>query len=178
MNTRTIFTALAAISLVACGDSRDPSGPGDDYGFELAVSGDMTAELEGDAFFGEDTGANGEPVFAILLMNEDEESMVLLAKPGTQRPGVGSYTFAVEPGNSSWSGALTSTDGDELLGFFIAESGTITITESTATRLRGTIQFQGSGFVGDLEIEADVTVSGEFDARRAPTTGTLQSQTR
>lgn len=171
MNTRTILTAFAAAALVACGDDNGPSGPGNDYRFELEVSGDMTAQLEGDAFFGADTGANGEPVFAILLMNEDEESMVLLAKPGTARPGTGTYSFEVEPGNGEWSGALTSTEGEELLGFFIAESGTITITESTDSRLRGHIQFHATGFTGDLGTEGEVNVSGEFEARRAPASG-------
>lgn len=163
------LTALAATALLACGDS--PSEVEHPFRFQLNVTGDMTAALEGRALFASDSDENGQPVFAVLLMNEDEESMVLFSKAGAARPPAGTFSFAADPAAGEWAAVLTSTRGEELLGFFIAEAGSITITETTPTRVRGSVQFTASGFTGDLATPATVTVSGTFDARVASNAG-------
>lgn len=53
---------------------------------------------------------------------------------------------------------------------FVARSGTLTVTESSAKRVRGTFEFVGEGYIGDDSTNSDpvdVTIEGSFDAAPA-----------
>lgn len=165
---RTVLAALAIMTLAACGD--DATGPVDnDYSYEVTVSGDMEAEFSGLAFFGSDTDDDGDAAFAILLGGQTDDDVITVMRDGAARPGVGTYDIGVpEEGSEDFVGMLITATGEELEGVFISVEGELTITESSATRLVGTVDFTATGFLGDdIEEELTVRIEGTFRARSA-----------
>lgn len=171
---RRIWSLLGITVLLtaACDDKDDPSGPQSDREYSATVTGALSESIEGPAFFGTDT-SEGEPVFVIGLGSQASEHVIALVREGSARPGVGSYDIS-DPFEVQGAGDFTAIhivgEGDVLVASFIATSGTLTITESTTSRLRGTFQYEAEGFIGeDSEDPVTVTVSGSFDAGHSST---------
>jgi hypothetical protein len=167
MHTRLIpaAVALSALALIACSDSS--TGPVEqNFRYDLTVSGAVEQTLRGPALFGSETGSGGQSMFAILLGADTSSHTLILGKPGSERPARGSYDIVQAGSGAGWEIIYAISDDEELLGLFLSTSGTLIITESTSRRLRGTLQFEATGFLGDdLENEVTVTVQGTFDAR-------------
>lgn len=158
---------LSAGVLAACGDD-DPAAPTPVLSeFQLSVTGDVTETATGPAWFGADVDDDGEPVFALLLGQDTSRHLVIAGRSGSARPGTGSYAIR-EPDAAAgaWSLLHLLSDGDELLGMFVADSGTVTITESTPQLLRGSMEFHATGVLG--QEDATVRVTGTFRAAPAP----------
>ncbi len=164
MNTRTLIALLTAASLAACGD--DDGGTGTDPvtpSYELDVTGALTETASGKAYFGTDTDGEGEPIFALLLGDENARHIVFAAKPGAARPGTGTYAFVdPESTQSGWTLLHFVSQGETLLGMFVAESGTLTITQSTPDVLKGTLEVRATGLMG--EAPGVVELEGSFTA--------------
>ena len=162
------ITMLMLLALAAgCGDD-DPSSPLPlpESSFELEITGAVTESASGNALFGSDTDPEGNPLFALVLGDDTTRHTITAGIPGTSRPGTGTFEItAPEAGENGWTLVHIISDGDELLGLFVAESGTLTITESTADVLRGTLEFQATGFLG--EDSDSMSVAGSFTAVRA-----------
>ena len=163
------FAIALALLVPACSDSGSPSGQGS---FSATVAGDLTLSFTGCAVFAIATqGANQG--FAIALERQGssqvDRDVVLLARFNTQRPGVGTYSIVSSSCN-------TCTDDDFDAGyvlyrpsgdyaFFASESGTLTITESTAQRVVGTLTFAATWLASSPNITArDITIMASFTA--------------
>ena len=62
----------------------------------------------------------------------------------------------------AWTVTHVVGDGEELVGMFVAESGTLIVTASSASEIRGTLSFKGIGVLG--AIPDTVNVTGSFVA--------------
>lgn len=161
-----ILTVAAAAA--ACSDSDDPQGPNPVASeYALEIDGAVTENAAGPAYFGSDVDENSQPVWMILMGEDTSRHLVLAGKPGSDRPGTGSYAVVDPAGTAAgWNVVHLLSDGDELLGMFIAESGTVTITASSADEVRGTIEFEAAGMIGTAM--DTLQVSGRFTAVPAP----------
>lgn len=131
--------------------------------FTLDIDGAITERASGRAYFGSDEDANSQPIFAILLGDDTSRHLVIAAVPGASRPGPGSYTI-IDPESSQagWELLHMVSEDDELLAMFIATTGTLTITESEDDVVRGSLEYDASGFFGTAE--DSVAVTAEFVA--------------
>jgi hypothetical protein len=166
LRSASILILMAAALLAACSD--DSTGTAPDGTYTAAVEGSFTAVLSGPAYFGTGVDDDGGAYLAIVLGDEDAEHVIGIARPGTTLPSIGSYDLDL--GSETGFGALhVVSNGDELLAIFIASSGTLTITESSSRRLKGTFEYIAEPLFADPEEEAEeVTVEGSFDAEWIP----------
>lgn len=160
---------LSLLALLACGsgDSRpaatidDPNaeavptahGVASPGSFEVTLTGDVNDRFSGvSGFFtatDEDTGETG----FVLVMNENpdtSEARTLMIGGSGERPAIGEYPFmnvetldegAENPPPGHYSAQIYSP-GDYMLH---PAGGTLRITESTHTRLAGTLSFSALG---------------------------------
>lgn len=169
--TRARAAMLITIGLTLAASACDDESPTDpvlgDGAYRLEIEGDVERTLTGDAFFGAEEDENGEPIFAIMFGSESADDVVMVGVSGTTRPAAGSYEIELgEVEEGDWVGLYLFGDGDELEGFFAADSGTVVLSESGAGVIKGSVLLYLSGFVeGAL---GDVIIEGEFDARPAP----------
>lgn len=159
----SLSMALIALTgaLAACGS--DSTGPDEELSgsFELEVSGTFNETGEGPAWFGSEVNDQGDPVFMLLLGDENSRHAVFLATEGATRPDVGTYEIGLE----GWELLHIVSDDEDLLGMFMAHEGEIRITASSSTALRGEIDFVASGVFNEEEV---VTGTITFDAVPAP----------
>jgi hypothetical protein len=173
---RFMSIALVAFAGVAaaCGDN-DSTGPGAVAGnFDLTLTGAIQETADGPAWFGSDVNDEGDPVFALVLGDEDSRHLVIAGKLGSERPAVGTYDIGTA--ELDWDLVHFVSDDDELVGLFYGTEGVLTITESTSTRLSGTIEFIAAGLLGEEEGEVEGAI--EFQARLAPGAGATLSAAR
>lgn len=165
--TRGAWVAFALLATAACDD--DPSGPVVDEGtYRYEVEGDLETTVTGQAWFGAEVDEQGEDIFAVLLGSQDDDHIVVFGVSGTTRPAAGTYQIDTsgEIGAGDWVGLYTVGDGDELVALFVADSGTVVLTESGSDRMEGTFELFMSGIMGSAT--GEVLLEGEFDARPAP----------
>ena len=161
---------LASVALLtACGgdDDKDPTGPGNgNSGYTATITGvPGLTESSGDAFWTAGTDAeSGEGAFVIGLRPEGEtDTGVLFFRPGAERAPTGSYPFVD-------NNAAPVPQNFQMIAFlpgFIcgAKTGTLNISESGSTHVKGTFQIDGQcASTTTEEPEFDVTVNGTFDA--------------
>ncbi len=159
---------LAATLLCACGDDGPiaaPSGPN----YSVTIAGAFAAQQEGRAWFGADTADDGAPIFGVLLGDSASRHVIMLVRPGSDRPAPGTYPVEAANGAAAadWRSVHMVAQSDESASF-LGISGSVTITESSAVRLKGSFQYVAHGFLAhDPEHPVEITVSGTFDA--APT---------
>jgi hypothetical protein len=157
---------LLAATVLACSD--DPSGPEPIQGsYELSITGAFSETARGTAWFGTDTDENEDPMFVVILGDETTRHVLLLGRAGEEQPAAGSYHIvAPGPNQTDWTVLHVVADGEDLLGMFSSTSGTLTITESSAEQLRGTIAFSAVGVVG--QAADSIAGTGSFTAVPAP----------
>lgn len=163
---RFLTAAVAAFAVAACGDSATEPNQ-ESFTYDLTVTGGLEAELSGPAFFGADTDEENNEVFSILMGSDTSSYIVMLAREGTTRPAVGTYEIAdAEATGEQWAAMVFASEGEELIDIFVSEGGELTITESSTQRLRGSLEFTATGFLGAAAEPVEITVSGTFSARR------------
>lgn len=169
MTRSVVGLALLAGVLAACGSSDKVTAPVASGTYTATVSGAVTGQLSGRALFGTDAGASGQPIFGVLLGDAASPHAVLLYRSGNTQPAAGTYalqdSFTGQPAAGTWTALHMVDQGSGNVLAFFATSGSMTITQSSATRLSGTFNYVGKGYVsgGDTIPEA-VTVTGNFDA--------------
>lgn len=153
--------AVAALSMavLACGDTTEPEP--DPGVFEAAVSGEHSAELDGEATFGIYSGVG----FRLRLTPEGAATHVVeIGYRPQARPGIGSYPI-VDPTVSEldFTANYTQQDGSAF-ATFTSRSGEFLITTSQPTRVEGTFTFQAAVTLPGSTDELEVTVEGAFSA--------------
>jgi hypothetical protein len=172
MVRRTLAMMTMAVAMAACGDDDSQSPDPIVARYALEIEGALTETAEGASYFGADTDEYGEDVWVLLMGTETSRHLVLAGKAGSSRPAPGTYAI-VDPNGpaAGWTIVHLVSDGDDLLGLFMAERGTITISRSTSDEVTGTLEFEASGALG--ESVAGISVTGTFTAVPAP--GSLSS---
>lgn len=169
----TLAMALP-LGLSACKD--DGTGPNDDLAdgtFEASVSGGVTADFTGQAFFGEanDPGS-GESYWVLILTSGSENSgrTIYFGRLGS-RPGTGTAEIADISTDEPETGEVFSWFFDytsqTLAGAFGSTDGVLTITESSGDQMTGsfTIAATGTAIQNGEAVEVDISITGSFDAQ-------------
>ena len=175
MNPRSLI-ALAglAVLVTACGgsDSKSPTEPGggnDNSSYSASIAGGYTRTLTGKSAFASDNSDN-EVGFALALGTEDgNNDAILFWREQAGVLGTGTYDIVdyVE---------LETVPADKLSAMIVFEpaansavlchltTGTLTVTQSSATRLKGSITGNADCIDVTASTEKTVTVTGNFDA--------------
>ena len=174
MTFRTLLTLSAAALLAACGGSDSAAGPNDPTenpggnpngtagSVTATVGGGLTKSIAGTAMFAHNAGEG-----FMLAFGSDDDGFIFSREVAGSLP-VGTHpvwdttgdddapttalvgVFNVEQGATSW---LCTTTG-----------GTMTITESGASRLRGTMNITGVCATGGSDVTREITVTAQFTA--------------
>lgn len=179
---RLLFTLLLVLPIAACDSDGDGDGNGNGGNIGSAtvtVTGDVQDSYSGSAFFTvdpDDTDIDfGLALFDGAIATAGQGRFVAIGGEG-DRPAAG--TYPLNTGTSVYGGAYANFTSQTNFRSVVAESGTLTITTSSSTRLAGSISFTGSvvtqtGTSGTASVEA--TFDAEFvDPDTAPTLPTAQ----
>ncbi len=181
MTTRKLSYLLSFLILLAMGacsdddnDVPDPDPDLDPASFTITYSGDIEAEVEGHAVFGETTDPDtGEEAFAIFLHSEDMGgTAIYFGKQGPQ-PGTGSFPIA----NIDMDAGQVDLPENEFLAWgsmhheelpryhYFSDSGTLNLEQSDDSNVIGAFEFSATGFsTDDPETGLDIQISGSFNA--------------
>jgi hypothetical protein len=175
--TKWMTLAAVAVMATACGGDDDKgTGPNGRLGdFSAEVSGDVEADLDGWSLFGNVDDPEAGTGFGLIMSeiedeNDDDGSVITIVRLNSTTVGNGQHDISdfqgeLEDGDFV-AMAMDQVDG-ELAALFYSTGGTFTVTTSNAQSLRGTFAIDMVGFVmEDPETELNVTVEGEFDAKR------------
>lgn len=172
MNRIVRIVALSLLgAALACGDSTTPSNQGS---FTASITGDLTANLTGRAVFGVATQGTSQG-FLIALERQGssqvDRDVIVTGRLNTQRPAPGTYPIVSCAGGACGDDAfdagyvLYRPSGDFAFFSSSADAGTLTITESTAERIVGTMTFDAEWLLSSENITArNITVSASFTA--------------
>jgi hypothetical protein len=179
---KRLATALLIGTLAGCGsDSTGPADqtPPDGPGFSATLTGAIDDTWEGQAVFGvEADPADGTQwIWGIYLDTGDPTvdsdvivftGLVDASSPGSTPthgdfPGAGPYALedAFASGGALDVGqqfAIVFRPPGGVVSSYYSSGGTVTITESSATQVRGTLSFSATGLAGT------VSVTGTFTA--------------
>ena len=181
--------ALAAILGIVAACSDDPTGPKAPAAgkYRLDLAGDYAARHTGDALFGVD-GSDGSQYFAVLLGDEVEDmANLVILRSGATRLEVGTHAVANTadqlPDDADDVEILLGVGNDtsSTVGFFDGQSGTVTITKSTADVLAGTFALTVKGLLEEDGANAEpatLQVSGAFTAAAVPGAQDARMQVR
>jgi hypothetical protein len=177
LRARVLRAPLLAGLLLAFGATGcDDEGLGLDGEYVASVTGDVSADYAGEAYY--TVFDNGEgPVFALLffrddLFDNDEDAYAYVALwRGGGRPGIGVYPIeSAQTAPAAFAGAfadLADPETPEASGPVLsATDGVLTITDYDAGLLSGSFRFDGRGlFLPDTGAFIDASVDGTFEAR-------------
>lgn len=174
MRMRSLL-AIAALSVAAaaCGsDSKSPTGPGEDddqSSFTATVTGGISKSISGAAAFVADN-TDDEVGFAFGFGNEGDAIIGWRATPGVLPVGqhtVANYAELDEadiPANHLVISFVVApaTGGPR---YCLATGGTVTVTSSSANRVRGSLQVNALCSTMDgQDTSVEVAMAGQFDA--------------
>lgn len=176
---RRTATAPALLALIglACSDSSAPElTPGS---FNMALVGDVSRSISGSrAEFGEGAAPGTNLTTWVLELTGGPAGIdgAAFVSPGGQ-PGNGEFDIVwfEDPGeipDDSYGAVVVVNPDGASAGFVgVGRSGTLTITTSSASSMKGSFEFEAEGLVafpgGGSELGV-VLVTGEFDALPAP----------
>ena len=174
-NVQRYTVVMAAALLAACGgDDKNGTGPdGSGLGsFTATLSGDIAGPLAGVAGHAsvssgesqgfviafEDTPASGTVTASILIGRENP------ALPTTGAHAIMSGETADDPSDYVMLAVVTDAlGGDWLCG---STGGTMNVSSSSASRIRGSINITALCLGEDGETEKAITLAGNFDSRQ------------
>ena len=167
---------IAAALLAACGSDDKKTGTGPDEGG--AVVGSFTATLAGDiagplaGLAGHASVAEGEDKGFVFAFDDtpaanSTTASLLFIRVNPEAPSVGVHDVVfLDPEMTEddfvLMGAVTGADGTQWI--CVAESGSITVTSSSAARVRGSFTV-AAVCTSNGENEDEVALSGNFDSR-------------
>jgi hypothetical protein len=170
---------LLVLGAAACGD--DGTGPdnGNDQGeFTATVSGPVNGTFSGYAWQSGtvvDAQTNTQGWVLFLGSQDNPGSVVYVVRLGS-RPGSGTYSL-VDLSQSSgdlqsgeFAGVVTVSLPGGLTFAGSSSGGSLTITSSSDDRVKGSFQFQITGFDPTTQLEVTASMSGTFDAVSNPFT--------
>lgn len=172
---RLSLSLLVGLGLAACGGS-DSTGPEDENNgqgeFSATVSGPFNASLTGYAWQSGtvvDPQTNQQGWVLYLGSQDNAGSAVYVVRLG-DRPGEGSYPLTDLQGqngdlqNDQFACVISVVLSGGIAFSGIASGGTLTITSSSSSNVRGSFSFQVRGFDPNTQTEVTATVSGTFNA--------------
>jgi hypothetical protein len=134
----------------------------------LVVGGALPQTLSGSTHFGPVVGASGSRAWGIVFRQSPVHGALSLSRiDAATRPAVGTYQVSGTTGTGAqFQGGYIAADDAGTIGIFTLQSGTVTITESSVTRIRGTVNLVAAGAcTSDPEVPREFTIQGTFDAR-------------
>jgi hypothetical protein len=174
---RTLALTLALalpIGISACDD--DGTSPDDDLtsgSFEATVSGGLTGEFSGDAFFGETTDPTTGNTFWVMILSSGSETSgrtIYFGRVGASRPGTGTLDLVDlstdQPGSGGLFAWFFDFTGQASTGFFNSTGGSMTVNQSSGDAMTGTFTIEASGTAiqAGQPVEIDVEITGSFNA--------------
>ena len=152
VTARCAVALTSLVMLTACGGEPTPPKP-QPGSFSATVSGAASKTLSGQAGFLVTTN-----LFSIALNSSTAPGSIQFSRLASV-PAAGTYQLdANAQQNSGAFVAIYSGGGQEN---YVSTTGSLTITSSSADRIKGTFSFTGTGGTSG---SANVTVSGDFDA--------------
>jgi len=152
--------------LLACGDGGTEPVIGGS--FSASVVGDLQRTLSGTAVFGVETiGGNQGFVIAMQRGNSAalDVDLILLGRFNTTRPVVGDYNVisgaCQDCSANDFDGGYVYQRPDGASGFFVSESGSVTVTKSVADTVAGTCTFIARSATNP---EFMITITASFTA--------------
>jgi hypothetical protein len=183
MVTRLVSRGCAVLALLvqlstvaACSDDGNFVGP-DDGSFQAAVSGGLTRNLSGYAYFGMLQGNPSQPeYFVVDLVHElaDENDVpykISFVRALFGLPILTSYPMSfvdtLEPAPDDFVGFLMQMQGIQSIGTFTSTQGSVTFNSASVQQLQGTFNFSARGaFHSQPNQPITVNVTGTFRAVR------------
>lgn len=166
MKRHMIGGLLAAVlALGACEEGpAGPEGTGSTGNFEATISGGFNANLSGTALSGTQQGA-----YLIRLDDTDVQGLpgVIGLFRVAGRPPVGTFSVSTDQtATAAFIGiAITGQTAGQNGLAFQADSGSVTITQSSTSRVQGSFNLVGTGYRGVTpDSTFAVTITGQFDA--------------
>lgn len=175
LRTLRVAALAALVPLAAACSDDDASGPRQPQlgSYRMTLAGDHAATHSGAAIFGVD-GEGEDQYFGVVLgVDEDDLANLIFLRSGTARLAVGTHqvanTFDSEPDDAEDVEVLLGIGNttSSTVGFLDGQSGTITVTRSTADELAGTFSITARGLIernGGTAQPATVQISGAFNA--------------
>ncbi|MEP6573644.1 MAG: hypothetical protein ABJD11_13145 [Gemmatimonadota bacterium] len=168
VNSSTTYpiALMALASLTAFGMS--PTLRGEDHPrshYSAAMHGVINATSQGEATFGAVPPAGQAPaVFSLELGAYSEQGSVLFTMKDGSRPTAG--TYHVSDDRDAVHALIVTGAPSKPTGVFHANSGTLTITSSTATSITGSFVLDATGFLADSPDDEGraMDVTGDFMA--------------
>lgn len=170
-----VLATFLSLSLAACGDdsATGPDGDGDGASFDVTISNGVSTSFTGAAIFESGVSGGGVSGFGVVAVDTEQELQSFsLVRRGT-RPSSGQYSLADPEQGTVEQGEFVvvisyANDADDqvVLG---STGGTVTIDESSSSRVSGSFEAQLTGAVvtstGADSVSA--TATGSFDAVEA-----------
>ncbi len=160
------FGVAAVGLLLACSDGG--TEPVVEGSFSATVGGDLQRTLSGTAVFGVETiGGNQGFVIAMQRGNSAalDVDLILLGRFNTARPGTGDYDVisgaCLDCSANDFDGGYVYQRPDGASGFFVSESGSVTVTKSVADTVAGTCSFIAHSATNP---EITITITASFTA--------------
>ncbi len=187
------WMAVAAVAVLAsaCGGDDNGTGPGNGGGngnFSAEVSGDLETTFSGYAYHGAGADEQGNAGYGIVLAEvqagTENGGVITFVRIGSSALPNGAYTIKDASGDLQDGDVVAlamDTDGAELTALFASTGGTLTISSSSGSTMKGTFNFNAAGVVfADPETPLSVTLTGSFTSKALPESAvrSLTSQLR
>lgn len=179
MRSMQRYIVLAsALLLAACGsddkDSTGPVGAGDVGAFNVTVGGDATGSLKGFAVHASvPQSSQQDGGFALALSDTTKETggvvgSLIIGKVNPALPTTGTHQIAElneSTGDNDYFAVGIITDEDATDWICWSTGGTLTVQQSSAARLKGSIALQATCQQTMSDVTANVTFSGSYDSK-------------
>ena len=168
------FCLLLGLTACNCG-SDDGGSDAAQASFDIEITGDgADYAYSGSSFWNSGTDESGQEATAISLSSDNPDfGSALLLREGSA-PGTGTYDVANVDDRSTvpvnFGFVLSAGDAMSSMALTVfSNGGSIQITESTDSRLQGTLNVNAILIEGSPsgQTTRSVTVTGTFDARRS-----------
>lgn len=157
------LAAVALVSLTAWTSLRRRS-----HAFTATLTGDVSAQISGDASFSRIRGGIGAPaVFTLNLGQDNSRGAVLFTRMSGEPLGRGTHVISDKWDDTDDLRALVLLGpASQPSGVFRAQSGTLTINSASENELAGSFRLEASGFTAaDPEHDGrTLSASGWFTA--------------
>lgn len=170
------YAMPAAVAVLAACSGDDAPGTGPDVvpalgSFTATMAGDISGSLSGlSAFASASSGESRGFVFAMedSVANSSASAVLVFVKQSPELPGVGAHQVvafddAAAGAKFGLFAAVVDAQGGEWL--CTASAGTITVTSSSAQRIRGSFSIAAECLGMGSDAPQALTLGGSFDSR-------------
>jgi|GEM_PF-1240332 len=174
-----IIFLLATTLFIGCEDDDDPVAPPTDEGvYSFTISGDIEGNFSGEALFSSiEDSETGETGLALWLFTDDQnvdtgDNLWFIhlgdALPPEDTYPIGDFDDLEEDDPDPNQFYSVFMGYDDVTAIVWGESGSITVTNSTANEFNGTFSFSAEGIELETGEEISADFEGEFNAVSGP----------